>query len=221
VAVLFAAAQVGPPRVEQLDAALDALERLDDVALQTNEHVDGVFVRTAPDLLGVRLGLADDPPALRLGLLREASFVDQERRLLLRPGDDPLGLFLRLLDDPLALGVDALRGADLLGDRDAELVDESERGRLVDDDVVGQRQPLPVRDDRLEALDEEDDVRRDALRAVDRAGCRTRPRIAYRSVAADYRTAVVARSASTAAAGTIPVTSPPNAAISFTSDDET
>ena len=90
--------------------------------------------------------------------LGQAALVDQERGLLLGTGDDPLRLLLGLLDDPLALGVDALRGADLFGDGDAELVDEAERGVLVDDDVVRQRQLLAVRDERLEALDEEDDV---------------------------------------------------------------
>jgi hypothetical protein len=35
---------------------------------------------------------------------------------------------------------------------------------LVDDDVVGQGQAFAVRDDRLEALDEKDDVDRRALR---------------------------------------------------------
>ena len=109
-------------------------------------------------------GLADDPAALGLGLLGEAALVDEERGLLLGTGDDPLGLLLGLLDDPLALGVDPLRRADLLGDGDAQLVDEAEGGRLVDDDVVRQGQPPAVRDDRLEALDEEDDVDRSALR---------------------------------------------------------
>ena len=77
--------------------------------------------------------------------------------------DDPLRLLLRLLDDPLALGVDALGGADLLGDGDPQLVDEPERGVLVDHDVGGQRQLLAVGDQRLEALDEEDDVDGGAL----------------------------------------------------------
>ena len=104
-------------------------------------------------------------PALGLGLLGEAALVDEERRLLLGLGDDPLGLVLGLLDDPLALGVDPLGGADLLGDGDAQLVDEAERGVLVDDDVGRQRQLLAVRDQRLEALDEEDDVDRSALLA--------------------------------------------------------
>ena len=220
MAVLFAAAQVRPARVEELDPPLDALEGLDDVPLQTDEHVDRVLIRSASDLLGVRLRLADDPAALGLGLLGQPSLVDQEGRLLLRPSDDALGLFLRLLDDPLALGVDPLGRADLFRNGDTKLVDQPERGCLVDDDVVRQRQLLAVRDDRLEALDEEDDVRRGALRGVDRAAA-SRASLARRGVAADYRTAGVALSAFTAAAGIIPVTSPPNAAISFTSDDET
>jgi hypothetical protein len=110
------------------------------------------------------LGFADDPAALGLGLLSKAPFVDEERRLLLGAGDDPLGLFLGLLDDPLALGVDPFRGADFLRDGDAQLVDEAECCGLVDDDVVRQGEAPAVRDDRLEALDEENDVDRSALR---------------------------------------------------------
>ena len=106
----------------------------------------------------VLVGLGDDPPALGLGGLGQAALVDQEGGLLLGPGDDPLRLLLGLLDDPLALGVDALGGADLLGDGDAQLVDEAEGGVLIDHDVGRQRQLLAVRDQRLEALDEEDDV---------------------------------------------------------------
>jgi hypothetical protein len=162
--VLLVGAKVGAAGIEQVDALLDALERLDDVALQPDQDVDGVLVGAAPDLLGVLLGLAYDAAAVGLGLLGETTLVDEERSLLLGTGDDPLRLFLGLLDDPLALGVDPLRGADLLGDGDPELVDEAERRRLVDDDVVRQGELLAVRDDRLEALDKEDDVDLGTLR---------------------------------------------------------
>ena len=146
--------QVRPARVEQVDALLDALERLHDVAFEPDEDVDRVLVRAAADILGVRLGLADDPPAVGLGLLGQPALVDQEGRLLLGLGDDPLGLLLRLLDDPLALGVDPLGGPDLLGNGDPKLVDQAEGGLLIDDDVVRQGQVLAVGDDRLEPLDE-------------------------------------------------------------------
>jgi hypothetical protein len=150
--------QVRPALVEQGDALLDALQRLGYVALEALEDADRVFVRAGPDALGVIVRLGDDPPALELGGLGQAALVDEERRLLLGLGDDALGLFLRLLDDPLALGIDAFGRADLLGDGDAQLIDQAERGVLVDDDVGRQRQLLPVRDERLETLDEEDDV---------------------------------------------------------------
>ena len=129
-----------------------------DVALEPDEHADRVLVGAAADPLGVVVGLGDDPPALGLGGLGQAALVDEEGGLLLGSGDDPLRLLLGLLDDPLALGVDALGGADLLGDGDAQLVDEAERGVLVDHDVGRERQLLAVGDQRLEALDEEDDV---------------------------------------------------------------
>ncbi len=151
--------------VEQGDALLDALERLDDVALEPDQDTDRVLVGAAADLLGVAMGVGDDLAALGLGRLGQATLVDQERGLLLGLRDDPLGLLLGLLDDPLALGVDALRSADLLGDGDAKLVDETERRVLVDDDVVRQREFLAVRDQRLEALDEEDDVDAECLPA--------------------------------------------------------
>jgi hypothetical protein len=91
--------------------------------------------------------LADDLAALRVGGLGQAPLVDEERRLLLGLGDDALGLLLRLLDDPLPFSVDPLGGADLLGDGDAELVDETERRVLVDDDVGGEGQLLAVGDE--------------------------------------------------------------------------
>jgi hypothetical protein len=187
VPVLGALTEVRAARVEEVDPPLDALERPDHVPFEPDEDIDRVFVGAAADLLGVGVGLGDDPPTLRLGLLGEAPLVDQEGGLLLRPGDDPLGLFLGLLDDPLALGVDPLRRPDLLGDRDPQLVDQAERRCLVDDDVVRQWQPLAVRDDRLEALDEEDDVRRRALRASVRRRRRDSPRAGRPG---DYRTAL-------------------------------
>jgi hypothetical protein len=125
----------GPPVVEQGDPLLDALERLLDVALKTLEHADRVLIGPGSDLVRVRRGVLEDAAALGVGSLGEASLIDEEGGLLLRPRDDPLRFLLRLLDDPLAFGVDALRRANLLRDRDPQLVDEAERRILVDDDV--------------------------------------------------------------------------------------
>jgi hypothetical protein len=75
-----------------------------------------------------------------------------------RARDDPFRLFLRALDDAARLVVDALRLAHLFGHGDAQLVDEVERGRLIEHDVVGHRDATAVRDEGLESLDEEDDV---------------------------------------------------------------
>ena len=91
--------------------------------------------------------VADDDPALGVGRLGQAPLVDEKGRLLLGAGDDPLRLLLGLLDDPLALGVDPLGGPDLLRDGDAQLVDEAERGVLVDHDIRRQRQLLAVGDE--------------------------------------------------------------------------
>jgi hypothetical protein len=155
---------LGASLVEKRNALLDALEGLDDLALEPNQDAHGVLVCAAADLLGLVLRLADDPAALGFRLLGEAALVDEEGGLLLGSGHDPFGLLLGLLDDPLAFGVDPLGCADLLGDGDAQLIDEAEGGGLVDDDVARQGEAPAVRYDRLEALDEEDDVDRRALR---------------------------------------------------------
>jgi hypothetical protein len=234
-----------PPVVEQGDALLDALERVGHVALEADQDPDGVLVSAAPDLVGIAMGIADDRPALRVGRLGQPALVDQEGGLLLCPGDDALGLVLGLLDDPFALGIDPLGGTNLFGDSDAQLIDEAEGRVLVDDDVGGERQLLAVRDQRFEALDEEDDVDRSVLQADE-----ARYRVAqadskYRTAASDVRgsparsacpvgavrsisAAAIAPSdldqppgrtipsAATAAAGTIVETSPPKLAISLT-----
>src|SRR4029079_5805149 len=124
-----------------------------------------------------------------------------------------LRLLLRLLDDPLPLLVDALRGPDLLGHGDAQLVDQVEGRVAVDDRVPRQRQGLAVGDQRFESLDEKDDVQRTAPVGF-------APR---RGFAVEYGTVVPSRpggqprsavrgrraaSASRAARGTIPETSP-------------
>ena len=137
----------GATLVEHRDPLLDALQRLHHVTLEANEHADGVLVGTAPDLVGVCLGVGDDGPALLVGGLGETALVDEECRLLLRLRDDALRFLLGLLDDPLTLGVDALGGSDLFGNGDAQLVDESERGVLIHDDVRGQGQLLAVGDE--------------------------------------------------------------------------
>ena len=138
-----------------------------------------------------------------VGGLGQAPLVDEEGGLLLGAGDDALRLLLGLLDDALAFGVDALGGADLLGDGDAQLIDETESGVLVDDDVRRERQLLAVRDERFEALDEEDDV--------DGSGPPAGAIMSRASVGPTPR-----RRAARAAAGSIDETSPPKLAISLT-----
>ena len=197
------------PLVEHRDPLLDALERLDDVALEADQHADRVLVRAAPDLVGVAVGLGDDlagsaprRPAVR----PRSSMRNAACSWALR--DDPLGLVLGLLDDPLALGVDPLGRADLLGDGDPQLVDEPEGRVLVDDDVGRQRQLLAVRDERLEALDEEDDVDRSALLAR-RSGPGTRGRQYGTRTRASAPPPAPRSRAVAAAAGSIVETSPP------------
>jgi hypothetical protein len=126
--------QCRPALVQEADAFLDALQRPLHVAFETLEDADGVVIGASTDPIGVGVRVLDDPLALGFGRLGQATFVDEEGRLLLGSPDDPLCLFLRLLDDALALGIDPLGGADLFGDGDTELIDESEGG------VSGRRQ---------------------------------------------------------------------------------
>jgi len=156
--------QLGPPIVEDRHPLLDAGQGPGDLGLERGQDLEGVLVGTGADLVARVLGLVDDPPALSLGELQQPPLPDQEGGLLLSPADDPGCLLLRLLDDPLALGVDPFRGADLLGDRDAELVDEVEDGIPIDDDVPRQRQGPAGRDQGFEPLEEEDDVQGRILR---------------------------------------------------------
>jgi hypothetical protein len=137
---------------------------VDHLALEPDQNGHGVLVGSAPDFLGLCFGPGDDPAALLFGRLGQPTLVDEEGRLLLGTGDDPLRFLLGLVDDALTLGVDPLGRANLLGYGDTELIDEPEGGVLVDDYVVGQRQLLAVGDQRLEALDQEDDVDRSGLR---------------------------------------------------------
>lgn len=144
--------------VEETDPLLDALQGPLHVAFEAREDVHGVVIGARADPIAVGMRVLDDPLAFGFGRLGQAAFVDEERRLFLGTPDDPLRLLLGLLDDALAFGVDALGSADLLGDGDTELIDEPEGGVLVDDNVRRERQLLAVGDQRLEALDEEDDV---------------------------------------------------------------
>jgi hypothetical protein len=169
----------------------------------------------AADLVRVLVGVADDPPTLLVGDVHQATLVDEERRLLLGLGDDPFGLVLGLLDDPLTFGVDALGGADLLRDGDTQLVDQAEGGVLVDNDVSRQRELLAVGDERLEALDQEDDVDRSALQRQWRVDRRDVASSIARRPCGQRRLSA-SRSGPTAAAGIIPDTSPSNEAISLT-----
>jgi hypothetical protein len=195
--------------VQEADALLDALQRPLHVALEAFEHAHGVFVRAGADPLAVGMCVFDDPLALGLGRLGQAALVDEERRLFLGAADDALCFFLGFLDDAFALGVDPLRGANLFGDGDAELVDEPEGRVLVDDNVRRERQLLAVGDQRLEALDEEDDV--------DVVSPPARSIMARASASATpYERSNARRNASWAGPGTIVDTSPPNEAISFT-----
>ena len=73
-----------------------------------------------------------------LGGARQLALLDQERGLLLGAGEDALGLLLGTLDDALGLVVDALGRADLFGHGDAQLVEQVEGARLVDDHVARQ-----------------------------------------------------------------------------------
>ena len=216
------AAKLGATVVEHRDALPDALQRSAHVGLEPQQHRYRVLVRAAPDVLGLGVGPGDDPAALVLGGLGEPAIVDEEGGLLLCAADDALRFLLRLLDDSLALGIDPLGCPNLLGDGNAQLVDEAEGLVLVEDDIAGEGQLLPIRYERLETLDQKNDVDRGASTCLGRV---VRPIMSravtpfgWRRAAAHQRggASSAARSLCSAAGGIISPTSPPNCAISLT-----
>ena len=147
------------PLVEHVDAALDAGEGLDALALEPDQDAGRVLVRATTNLgrLPVR-GLQD----LARALLRhphQLPLLEHLGGLLLGPSDHRVPLLAGAIGDAARLLGDPLRLADLIGYRDAQLVDELEHGRLLEHDVVRERQLLAGRDQALQTLDEEDDVR--------------------------------------------------------------
>jgi hypothetical protein len=99
------------------------------------------------------MGLTHDLVAHLLGLPGQLAFLDQVRRLLLGTGEDLLGFLASLLEQSIDLGVDAFGGLDLFGDRHAQLVDQIERIRLIDDDAAVRGTFRPSAE-RLESLDQ-------------------------------------------------------------------
>ena len=133
----------------------------------------GVLVGAAPDLVGLALALGDDLLRLDIRGARQLALLDQECGLLLGTCQDALRLLLGALDDALRFVVDALRLAHLLGHGNAQLIEQVERTRLVDDHVARQRHGAAARDQPFELFDQKDDVDESRLRA--RAGRSVHP----------------------------------------------
>src|SRR5581483_9644011 len=122
--------------------------------------VGGVLIGAAHRVLGLRLRMLDDLLRLYLGLPQDRLVLQEQRRLFLRGADDLLRLLASLREHPLGLLIDPPRLADLLGDRDAELIDEVEDRGLLEDDLARHRHLARVHRERFEPLDEELDVQR-------------------------------------------------------------
>jgi hypothetical protein len=146
------------PIVEQGKPAFNALECLDALAFEVDEDALGILVGAAPDLIGVVFAGGDDLLGPDFGGPSQLALFDQKRRLLLRTGEDALGFLVRATDDALGLFVDALGLPNLFGNRDAQLVDQVKRSRLVDDHVARQRPVSTGRDDPFELFEQEDDI---------------------------------------------------------------
>jgi hypothetical protein len=151
----------------------DGLERAIYFRLEGNQHFRGVVVCAASDLLTLGVGLADDLVAHLLGLPGQFAFLDEVRGLLLGTGEDLFRLFAGLLEQTLDLGVDAFGVPYFFGDGHAQLVDQIECIRLIDDDAAGQGKLSAAGDLLFEFLDQEDDVRRTGPPQADSlGGCR-------------------------------------------------
>jgi hypothetical protein len=145
--------------VEHVDPALDAGQGLDALALEADEDTGRVLVGTAADLAGLVLGAIEDLGRTLLRRPDELALLKHLDRLLLRPGDDRVTLLAGALGDSPGLLSDPPSLADFLRHGDAQLVDQLEQRGLVEDDVVGEGQLLAGGDQRLQAFDEENDVR--------------------------------------------------------------
>ena len=137
----------------------------------------------------------------------ELSLLEHLDRLLLRTGDDRVTLLAGALGDPPGLLGDPARLAHLLRHGDAQLVDQLEQRGLVEDDVVREGQLLAGGDQRLQPFDEEDDVRG-----------RDPPWLGIIRVGPGV---IRSRSAVATGPGSMAVTSPPNCATSFASEELT
>jgi hypothetical protein len=145
--------------VEHVDAPLDTGQGLDAFALEADEDAGSVLVGATADFAALVLGAIEDLGRTLLGGANELTLLEHLDRLLLGPCDDRVTLLARTLGDPSGLLGDAARLADFLRHGDAQLVDQLEQRGLVEDDVVGEGQLLAGGDQRLQAFDEENDVR--------------------------------------------------------------
>ena len=151
--------------VEQGEAAADALERLDALALELDQHARGVLVGAAADLVRLALALGDDLAPSVSSAARVSSRSSMRNaacswaRARMRSASSWARSTRRSVSSLMRLAC-----ADLLGHGDAQLVDEVERARLVHDHGVGHGHAAAVGDQRLEVLDEEDDVDGSGLR---------------------------------------------------------
>ena len=145
--------------VEHVDPALDAGQGLDALALEADQDAGRVLVRTTTNLAGLVLGAIEDLGRALLCRTDELALLEHLNRLFLGPGDDRVTLLAGALRDPPGLLGDPPSLADLLRHGDAQLVDQLEQRGLVEDDVVGEGQLLAGGDQRLQAFDEENDVR--------------------------------------------------------------
>ena len=145
--------------VEHVDPALDAGQGLDALALEADEDAGRVLVGAATDLAGLVLGAIEDLGRSLLCCPDKLALIEHLDGLLLGSGDDRVTLLAGALGDPPGFLGDPARLAHLFRHGDAELVDQLEQRGLVEDDVVREGQLLAGGDQRLQAFDEENDVR--------------------------------------------------------------
>src|SRR5688500_9739177 len=146
--------------LDDLEAPLDDGQRLHEIAFEANEDVGGVLVGAAHRLARLRLCAIEEFLCLHLGLPQDRLVLQEKRRLFLRGADDLLGFFARLRKHAVALLVDAPRLPHLFGYGDAELVDDVEDRRLLEDDLARHGDFACVDDERFEAFHEELNVQR-------------------------------------------------------------
>src|ERR1035437_9383211 len=162
------------PVVEQLQAALDGLESPHYLGLEAHQDLRHVVICAARNLVGFDLSLTHNLVAQLFGLTSQLPLLDQVRRLLLGSTQNLLGFLTSLFEKALNLIGDAPGRLDVLRNGHPELIDPLQRRGLIDYHAAAKGEFPAVGNERLQTLDQNDDVYRSGSPSAGQPACRPR-----------------------------------------------